>query len=333
MSSASPHEPASTFLLTPEPDERPIAFADRVGAWYVSRVTEEHRKGHGMYLTPATVANFMAGMLHAREKVIRLLDPSAGAGILLCAAVEQLLLPRDRPDRIELTAYEVDAGMGMHLASVLDYLATWAWGHGVEVVPHVVIGDFVLQNADLIHPSGALFQPAQKTAPFDIVIANPPYFKIAKSDPRAVAAATVVHGQPNIYGLFMAVSAAMLRQGGSMVYITPRSFASGSYFRAFREWFFERIRPVQIHVFGSRKDAFRRDEVLQENVILHGERHDGWGQERQRSVAISTSRGAADILAATSRSALLSQILDGEKDRVLRLTASDRDFGLSGKDD
>ena len=48
-----------------------------------------------------------------------------------------------------------------------------------------------------------------------------------------------------------------------MVYLTPRSFASGAYFRAFREWLFARIRPIRIHVFGSRKDAFHRDEVLQ----------------------------------------------------------------------
>ena len=62
---------------------------------------------------------------------------------------------------------------------------------------------------------------------FDVVISNPPYFKIGKADPCATAASIVVHGQPNIYALFIAVGATLLRQGGDFITITPRSFASG----------------------------------------------------------------------------------------------------------
>ena len=78
----------------------------------------------------------------------------------------------------------------------------------------------------------------------------------------------VVHGQPNIYALFMAATAALLRKGGEFLFITPRSFASGPYFRLFREKFFANIRPVGVHVFGSRREAFGRDEVLQESIGL-----------------------------------------------------------------
>jgi adenine-specific DNA-methyltransferase len=162
---------------------------------------------------------------------------------------------------------------------------------------------------------------------FDLVIGNPPYFKIGKDDPRAVAAYEVVHGQPNIYGIFMAVSAAMLRQGGQFVFITPRSFASGPYFSRFRQWFFERIRPTRLHVFDSRRDAFERDEVLQENLILAGIRDDRWEtRAKGLQVKVSTSHGIADIEKGRSVTRDISDMISG-KNRVLRIPASTQEEG------
>ena len=53
-----------------------------------------------------------------------------------------------------------------------------------------------------------------------------------------------------------------------MVFITPRSFCSGTYFKQFRKWFFQNVCLERLHAFESRTEAFARDEVLQENVIF-----------------------------------------------------------------
>jgi adenine-specific DNA-methyltransferase len=53
-----------------------------------------------------------------------------------------------------------------------------------------------------------------------------------------------------------------------MVAITPRSFCNGSYFQSFRELFLKQMELRRLHVFESRKQAFRDDDILQENVIL-----------------------------------------------------------------
>ena len=37
------------------------------------------------------------------------------------------------------------------------------------------------------------------------------------------------------------VAAKLLKEGGELIFITPRSFASGNYFRAFREAFFQAV--------------------------------------------------------------------------------------------
>lgn len=309
---------------SPKKDERPTCYADRVGSWYSETKSVEHRKGEGLYLTPVAVADFMAGLIRVKGQVLRIIDPAAGAGILLCAAVETLIHQSNKTTRIELVAYETDSDLIPPLRHVLYYLKCWAAKRNLGVKCKVIEADFILEHAKALSSTGNLFSHTTSDSGFDAIIANPPYFKISKSDPRAQVAATVVHGQPNIYGLFMAVGSALLHPGGEFVFITPRSFASGPYFRLFREKFFECIRPEHVHVFGSRREAFNRDDVLQENIILKGIRDDHWHQRNGHfSMIISTSRGAADLHAAKKRQTRLSTILNlRSKDKVFRLPVS-----------
>jgi len=228
-------------------DSRPTLFADRIGAEIIARKTAAVRKAGGLYLTPVEVADFIARQASTGASEVRILDPAAGSGTLLCAVVERLAASETPFRKAELTAYETDPDLQEALAAVLNNLKRWAAGHHVEVSVRIEKQDFVLSQAGNLGSTGHLFD-TQSIAPFDLVVANPPYFKISKDDPRAQAAMAVVHGQPNIYALFMAATAALLRKGGEFLFITPRSFASGPYFRLFRERFFANVRPIGVHV-------------------------------------------------------------------------------------
>ena len=317
----------STFPA-PKEGERPTVYADRVGEWYVAQKSDRHRKIHGLYLKPVLAADFMAGQIKVNKGKLRILDPAAGGGILCCAAVEELVFRDPKPDSIELFVYEVDEALIFPLDAVLAYLLEWCRDHfGVNVSVKVEATDFIVAHAEALHLYGELFPSRSRVCDFDIVISNPPYFKISKADPRAIAASAVVHGQPNIYALFMAVSAALLRIGGDFVFITPRSFASGPYFRQFRTVFFGMIRPSEVHVFGSRRDAFSRDEVLQENIIFSGVREERWYQGRANTpLVISSSRGVLDIGAPSRREVRTNAVLEFTSvDKVLRLPICDED--------
>ena len=311
----------------PRKGERPTAYADRIGEWYAARRSDRHRKDYGLFLTPVPAADFMAGQITADAQNVRVIDPAAGAGILCCAAVEALVSRWPTPSAIELVAYEFDGDLTASLRAVLDHLSDWCRGrYQVTVALHIEATDFIMANADALRPYG-LFPALSEAGSFDVVIANPPYFKIGKHDPRAAAVSEVVHGQPNIYALFMALGAALLRQRGSFVFITPRSFASGPYFRRFRTVFFDMIQPTGIHVFGSRRDAFRRDAVLQENIIISGVRQDRWHKNgTAASLTISSSLGVDDIDESSAREVSADAVLDLDSvDKVLRLPVCDDD--------
>ncbi len=109
---------------------------------------------------------------------------------------------------------------------------------------------------------------------FDMVIGNPPYMKIAKDAPEATAMPDVCYGAPNLYFLFAAMSMFNLKaEDGEMVYIIPRSWTSGAYFKQFRKRFFEEGALEHIHLFVSRDKVFEKESVLQETIIIKAKRH------------------------------------------------------------
>lgn len=293
--------------------------ADEAGRDYASQTDARHKEEFGQFLTPLGIARFMASQSSFRAEHISILDPGAGAGILGAALIDAMMLQQPRPRSIMLHAYEHDARLAPRLhelfSSIRDCL-----GADVAFDFRVDETDFLHENAWRVGNESDLFTSGN---PYDIVISNPPYYKLAGTDERAVAAAPVVNGQPNVYSLFMATAAALLRQEGELIFITPRSFAAGPYFGAFRKWFFQRMQPQRLHLFESRRDAFRHDDVLQESVILKAVRRDGWMCSRHDvCVRVSASSGVADIGTAGVRSVPIDRIIDpADSHRVLHIPA------------
>lgn len=275
------------FDIFPLKGESPSSFAERLGFFYSARATEVHKKKHGQYFTPPEIAQFMASLCGSRKKSVKILDPGCGTGILSCAIVEALINKERGISEIDLIAYETDSKIVHSAQLALAYLKDWTKSHNVQFSFRIFDADFVLSNSDILENQGK-----PKTV-FDIVIANPPYFKLQKSDYRAKAGDSIVHGQPNIYSIFLYTAATILSQDGQLIFITPRSFTSGYYFRLFREKFFSLVQLDTIHLFNSRKEMFKKDAVLQENIIISAYRRND--NKYRQKVILSFSQGLKDI--------------------------------------
>jgi adenine-specific DNA-methyltransferase len=159
---------------------------------------------------------------------------------------------------------------------------------------------------------------------YDIIVSNPPYFKLNKEDSRAKAAESITNGQPNIYALFMAVSSKMLSQNGQLIFITPRSYASGSYFKSFREFLFSNVTINQMHLFDSRKDTFNRDNVLQETLILKATK--GNDIHANSIVTVTSTKGIKDLSNPRIKNYPQNQILNlKSKEKILHIPVNDEE--------
>jgi adenine-specific DNA-methyltransferase len=247
-----------------------VAYSYDQGKRVLEKRETDSLKEHGQFLTPPSVARYMAKQLGQIQNGASLLEPAIGSGVLVCAMIERLIEEK-RPLEISITAYETDKELCDVSREVLGIASQEAEKCNIKVQCRVFQEDFVLACLPDEQPS--LFgsnESKQKT--FTHVLSNPPYFKLNTDDRRVRAVYGKLNGHTNIYTLFMALSAKLLLPHGKACFIVPRSFCSGAYFSEFRRDLLKDVTPFSLHVFQSRNEVFKGDAILQENVIFSFEK-------------------------------------------------------------
>lgn len=221
-----------------------------------TRTSESRKSELGQFMTPSTIAEFMAKQFRADrlEKVI-LLDAGAGQGALSLAFAKRWEQSRFKSSQLVIDAYELDNAMVKLLEPNLQALEACG-----NIKTQVIEGDFVEEASNQIRRHECRYTHA---------ILNPPYKKIgSKSRTRATLASVGIE-TVNLYTGFLALSIELLAREGEVVAIVPRSFCNGPYYRPFRNLMLERTSIISIHLFDARDSAFAEDDVLQENIIIH----------------------------------------------------------------
>lgn len=242
----------------------------------------ETKSAFGQYMTPATVASFMASLFPTPlNQNIRLLDPGAGVGSLTSAFVEHLCKGKTGY-RIAVDAYEIDPVMRSYLERNLDLCETTAAKSGGSVDWCIIAEDFITEVSKKVASLNSLWH--EKVDKYTHCIMNPPYKKISSASRHRACLRTAGIETVNLYSAFVALSLLLLQKGGYLVAIIPRSFCNGPYYRPFRELMLKHAAVRRIHLFGSRNKAFKEDKVLQENIIVALEKGG-----LQKNVTVSTS--------------------------------------------
>ena len=264
------------------------AFAETAEFYRVDaglKLDPKRRSVLGQYMTPAPIGRFMASLFENTSNDMCVLDPGAGVGSLTAAFVERLCKNSQRPRSATFICYEVEHLLTGYLRRTLDEAVAQCEFSQIKATSEIHEADFILSNQSGTQPS-FLDASQQSEDDFTHVIMNPPYKKINSAAPHRAALRKAGIETSNLYTGFMFLAAQRLRVGGEMVAIIPRSFCNGPYFKPFRKQFFSMMALRHIHVFEKRNSAFKGDEVLQENLILHAVKG-----VKPVNVKITTSRG------------------------------------------
>ncbi len=253
-----------------------LDIADSVRRVVAPRTAQKHKAEFGQFMTPSSVARFMASLFPPSAlQTCRLLDAGAGVGALSCAFLDRWVTGGFGFESVEATAYEIDENLHAHLA---QHLAGYS-----RVIPRIISGDYIVQaTAEGLQDQG-----------YTHVILNPPYKKINSQSAHRLALRAVGIETVNLYSAFVALAVGEAAPGGQIVAIIPRSFCNGPYYRPFRDFILGRAAIRHMHLFESRNKAFRDDEVLQENIIIRLERG---GQQGPVTVSTSTDDSFSDLI-------------------------------------
>jgi len=214
----------------------------------------------GQFFTPPPVAKLLAGMFDVPSDSARLLDPGAGVGSLTAALVQRAQT-EGWATQMEVSAVEMDKSLVPALAETLN-----------DCVATSVVRSATLHAENFIdwacsRLGTGMFAPQPEQ--YDLAILNPPYRKLSSGSVERRLLSALGIEATNLYSAFVALSLLLLRPGGQLVAITPRSFCNGPYFLAFRRELLASACLRSVHLFERRDQAFRDTEVLQENVVFH----------------------------------------------------------------
>lgn len=277
---------------------------------YINKMPKSLRKNYGQFFTSKETALYMASLFNIpKNDEISILDPGAGSGILSAALIERLC--KLNVKTVNLVCYENDDNIIELLEENLALIKS-----NVEITLNYEIRreNYILsQENDYNEMLDANPEPEK----YDIVIGNPPYKKIPKDAPEALAMPDICYGAPNLYFIFMEMAVFNLIPDGEMVFIIPRSWTSGAYFKSFRQKFFSECVIEHIHLFVSRDKVFENESVLQETMILKIKKN----TEKPEKVTITTTKSNSDFSEITSFQAPYDIVVAG-KDRFVYLVTN-----------
>lgn len=256
--------------------------AEEVRKQVNSTLKPSTRSSLGQFMTPSELSLLMASMFDDLSGNLDIIDAGAGTGALTAALLSRSLASFDVM-KVSATCIECDDKMLRGLNETLQHCSKIFNSAGIPLKNVIVDEDFIS------YALGILDKDHVESSSFNKAILNPPYLKINSKSPERLAFRKIGIETGNLYSGFVAAVIKMLRPGGELVAITPRSFCNGPYFKPFRELIYSETAIKKIHVFDSRVKSFKSDNVLQENVIFHLVK-----AAPQEDIRISVSTSAED---------------------------------------
>lgn len=257
---ASIERPDAPWIPSPSRDassagdaaDRLLTHGTLIQAAARDSLVPERQRRLGQYFTPMWVARLLASMIPSRPEPMRVLDPGAGAGTLFTALAARLLRQGQPPSALTVTAFEIDTGFRPFLERSADAVGNAYRARSIPCQVNLRFEDFAERTS--LEALGHLFSEPEA---FDAAILNPPYRRLSsKSDLRARLDALEI-AAPNLYAAFLGLALRVVRPGGTVVAIVPRSFCNGTYFARFRRYLLSAASVRHVHLFARRKHLGR----------------------------------------------------------------------------
>lgn len=275
---------------------------------YTESHDKENRKNKGQFFTSTSIAEFMAMKASYAAEHLSILEPGAGNGIL-SASVIKYCIENELCSSFDVRFVENDSEVLPVLKETSDLMQEFVFLHQGNINISISTDNYITGNEDGL---------------YDIVICNPPYKKMRKDSVESIRMNEYVHGQPNLYSLFMCKAINNLKDGGRFVFITPRSWTSGNYYKLVRKFVLKSLNLSDLLLFESRDDIFSNENVLQEILITAGVK------EKLQSQYINLYNADSNLHLAPLQMEVPSSLIKGiGTDLYLLLPTSEEDLQIT----
>jgi tRNA1(Val) A37 N6-methylase TrmN6 len=164
------------------------------------------KKEQGIFITPKTIIQKLFGRIDefvALENIPihHILEPS-------CGSAEIVSFADNHYENVEIDAVELNETMFQRISSELEFA----------------------NSVSMMNQDFTTFVPDKQ---YDLIVGNPP-FVVCRKETVPEQYADYMVGRPNLFGIFIVHSLSMLRPGGILAFIIPRSFLNAAYYSKIR---------------------------------------------------------------------------------------------------
>lgn len=246
-------------------NNKPSEYASCLGEQLLLKKNQGEKQKLGQYFTPLPIASFMGTLAGNRKnnESIKILDPGCGTAVLSCALIEHMVISSNVRE-IELTCYENDKKVAPALYKSITYLANWLREKNIKFNAVIFEKDFVAENEDAL----SSLQSEKKL--FDYIISNPPFFKVSQYGKENEIAPAISSEQPNIYFFFLLIAGKLLKESGALIFLLPRSFCCGGYYKELRNELLNYVKINCIYQFDISNGVFKDRGRLSDFVVVSG---------------------------------------------------------------
>lgn len=235
---------------------------------YAILSNEDYRRRMAMYFTPPSLTKRLLDDLQREGISFRersFCDPACGGAAFLAPIAQRM---REQLLAEGATAQEVVSHVESHVfGSDRDSVLCNLSRHFLLMVLHDEVAAGARVPQFRIGTTDSLSGLTAAFGTMDVIVCNPPFRKMTATEvaPHRPAFAEVIEAQPNIYGLFIALCAKLLKPGGSCALVTPTSYLSGQNFSRLRQFLARETRILSIGMVSDRQGVFI--DVEQETAL------------------------------------------------------------------
>jgi tRNA1(Val) A37 N6-methylase TrmN6 len=240
---------------------------ENIGNYFEQSLERVERKGRGQYYTPKPIVEYIISQLDINEKS-KILDPACGCGSFLLTLFD--ICHKKYGQKFLKNIYGVDINNeAVKMTRFCLYTKASFVDRYIEVLKsNIRIGDSLVSQSQIGKESFdwyAEFNQVMKDGGFDFIIGNPPYVTLRKYkdfEPSESIYKEIIDGPVNAATLMIGRSLEMLKEGGVLAFLLPKSILYVDSYKKLRHYLCINTNVLQIFDLGSKFKGVRGEQFI-----------------------------------------------------------------------
>ncbi|MEK6982987.1 MAG: N-6 DNA methylase [Nanoarchaeota archaeon] len=239
---------------------------DTLGVLFEKLIREQEKKDLGQFYTPQEIVNYIVNFLNI-EQDSKILDPTCGCGVFLVTAYNHL---KQINSNALNNIYGVDLNnSATKIARINLWLRNGQDSNSLNILEkNIKIGNSIVEKRFIDKKAfnwKKEFSEILNEGGFDFIIGNPPYVTLKNKrdyDVNESFFSQIANGSTNAASLVIAKSYELLKDGGVMAFVLPKTLIRVNSYSRLREFLLSNSKILHIFDLGTCFKDVRGEQIV-----------------------------------------------------------------------